>query len=176
MSVIDIVNKYLKKKSENILLDIVQDVTIQSETNEIIKYILKNNIIVNKKLINDALHYSVYNGLNIIVKTLLKYGKADPNYSEQNGFRMIDITSDHYYMLTVKELYKYGGRGIIWCTDKKSCEDFINSYIDKQREDNIVDRKYLSMPSFNKNKINNFEKKKLNTEISQNILKNIVIE
>ena len=102
-----IVEEYFNKKSNNILLDIIYDVKKQSDTYQILKYIFKNNLFKNKKLINDALYHSVYNGLYIITKVLLKYGKANPNHKHSN-LEMFHYACDYYYILTAKILLEYG--------------------------------------------------------------------
>lgn len=170
----DIVNKYLKKNTENVLLDIILDVQIQSKTSELLKYIFKNNIVNDKKLINIALKYSVINGLYIIVKTLLKYGKADPNTKGFFG-NVIDDACDHYDRLTAKILYKYGGRGENWCYDEESCTEYLDyflvenpSYVKKIND--IIDRKHLFVPIIRKD-----EKKNIDNSLPENVLNNIVI-
>lgn len=171
------VNEYISSNSKNVLLDIIYDTKTQTETYKIFKYIFENKIITDKNLINEALYNSVYNGLYIIVKSLLKYGKADPNYV--NGeFTMIDLACDFYYILTAKILYKYGGRGYIWCQNEKSCKEFLESYSkDNQDNEDFINKKGLNKPfeyKFNNNKFDKKNSSDANQKIKLN-LDNIVI-
>ena len=103
------VEKYINSGSDNILIDIIYDTEVQTETYKILKYIFVNNIVQDMNKINEALYNAVRNGLYVVVKSLLKYGKAEPNYIHEGGFPMTDIACDFYYKLSAKVLYKYGG-------------------------------------------------------------------
>lgn len=149
-------------------MDIIYDTKTQTETYKTFKYIFENKIITDKNLINEALYNSVYNGLYIIVKSLLKYGNADPNFAH-GEFTMIDLACDFYYILTAKILYKYGGRGYIWCKNEKSCKEFFESYSNSNQDnEDFVNKKSLKKPFGY-----NFDNKKVN-KIKLN-LENIVI-
>ena len=153
-----IVNKYLNKKSENTLLDIFYTTDKQLDTCDIFKYIFKNKLITNKKLINDALLHAVETGSYLIAKTLLKYGKANPNLVCPSNFTLIDNACDLYYIKTAKVLYKYGAKGHIWCTDKKECEKYLKDFINvsEDREDDKDEKKISRKLSRNTNIKNNF--------------------
>ena len=102
----------LKKNNWNIktlLLDLIHDSKMQTETNKLINYVISNNIMKpSKKHIELALIYASSNGYYIIVEELIKLG-ANPNIPYL-GLSMIDNAVKSNYHKTAKILMKYGGK------------------------------------------------------------------
>lgn len=163
MNIQNIVNQYLKRKTNNVILDIIADKENIIETNKndktynILKFIFKNNLFTNKKVINDTLKFAVFDKNYLLVKVLLKYGKADSNQiiSKVSIPTLIDEACDMYYCRIAKLLFKYGARGTIWCKNKKDCDEFLNKYCYDYYE-NYTDENLLKKNnnSNNKNKSN----------------------
>jgi hypothetical protein len=128
----NLINAIIKTKSDNILIDIIKssEKLKQSDISKIFKFIFKKKVVTDKKVINNALIYSVSNGLYIITDSLLKYGKANPNLKTSSGYSILDEACDNYFIKTAQVLLKYGGKGFIWCTNKKDCKKYIKQYME----------------------------------------------
>jgi len=179
MDIQKIVNQYLKRKTDNVILDIIFDKENIIMTNDmtkiskILKYIFVNNMIVDKKIINDATYYAVYNNLYLIVKVLLKYGKANPNHIFSNGMisNLIDEACDMYHCKIAKLLFDYGARGDMWCSNKAQCNEFLNQYCKSDdNNEKIIHKAKLYQPpylEFSRGSNYNFEKKNIPKKTKQ---------
>ena len=70
----------------------------QSDISKIFKFIFKKQVVTDKKVIDNALIYYVHNGQYIIVDSLLKYGKANPNLETSSGYSILDVACDNYFI------------------------------------------------------------------------------
>ena len=102
----------------------------QSDISKIFKFIFKKQVVTDKKVIDNALIYYVHNGQYIIVDSLLKYGKANPNLETSSGYSILDVACDNYFIKTAQVLFKYGGKGFIWCTNKTEYKKYIKEHIE----------------------------------------------
>lgn len=160
MNIVKIANKYLKIKIDNILIAIIvtantifdnKNVDVRYET---LKFILKNNLITDKKIINDALKFSVLDDIYPIAKLLLKYGKAEPNQDVEKGFTLIDYAGQNYKYKFIKLLFKYGGKGNYWCENKTECEQFINELYSANKSSRFSNKNINYKKSFNDIQLN----------------------
>jgi len=124
----ELIDYNIKKNNWNLktlLLDCIRQTTMQTETVNLINYIIKNNIIKpSKKHKELALIYAVSKGYYILVEELIKLGTNPniPNYGEN----LIDNAIKSHYHKTAKVLLKYGCVGKNFYSQEQLLSNEIN--------------------------------------------------
>jgi hypothetical protein len=124
----ELIDYNIKKNKWNfksLLLDCIKQTTMQTETANLIDYIIKNNIIKpSKKHMELALIYAVYKGYYIIVEELIKLciNPNIPNF----GQNLIDNSINNHYYKTAKVLLKSGCVGKNFYSQEQMLSNQIN--------------------------------------------------